>query len=272
MLVEDLPRTDVQPDPKTSDHQNALSIAAQLGHVGVVKHLTGDDCVDIDMKGQDMRTPGHTELVKLPLAYDHVEADLAHERDRTPLLWAINCRNRDIVHLFTNNSRVDINHVDRPNGQSASSWAAQEGDPDIVGDLLKLPNIDVECTDNSGRTPLARAAEHEHVSVIRQLTKSKRLNVSRYCRDNTGRILYSRTVWRGHDKVIKMPIKYMVPDLDEEDVSNWTPMFWALESSTQEALSTLIDSRLSICQPQRTTAAALHCTVLGCRVFYGNVR
>ena len=81
VLVEDLPRTDVQPDSETIDHQNALSIAAQLDHVGVAKHVTGDDCVDINMTGQNMGTSlsvaadkGHTEIVKLLLAYDHVES------------------------------------------------------------------------------------------------------------------------------------------------------------------------------------------------------
>ena len=250
VLVEDLLRTDVQPDSKTIDHQNALSIAAQLGHVDVVKHLTRDDRVDINVKGQNMRTPlsmaagnGHIEIVKLLLAYDHVGADLADVWNRTPLFWAINCRNRDVVRLLTNDGRVDINHSDR-HGQNAFSWAAQEGDPDIVGDLLKLPNIDVECADNSGRTPLSRAAELGHTSVIRQLAKSKRLNVSRSCKDNTGRNPYSWAAWRGHDKVVKMLIKYNVPGVDEEDDSNWTPLFWASESPTEKALSTLIDSGL----------------------------
>ena len=250
VLVEDLLRTDVQPESKTIDHQNALSIAAQLGHVDVVKHLTGDGRVDINVKGRNMRTPlsmaagnGHVEIVKLLLAYDHVEADLADVENCTPLFWAINCRNRDVVRLLTSDSRVDINHADR-HGQSAFSWAAQEGDPDIVGDLLKLPNIDAECTDNSGRTPLSLAAELGHTSVIRQLAKSKRLNVSRSCKDDTGRNPYSWAAWRGHDKVIKMLIKYNVPGVDEEDDSNWTPLFWALESHTEKPLSTLIESGL----------------------------
>ena len=250
VLVEDLLRTDVQPDLKTIDHQNALSIAAQLGHINVVKHLTGDGRIDINMKGRNMRTPlsmaagnGHIEIVKLLLAYDHVEADLADAGNRTPLFWAINCRNRDVVRLLTSDSRVNINHADR-HGQSAFSWAAQEGDLDIVGALLKLPNIDVECADSSGRTPLSRAAELGHTSVIRQLAKSKRLDVSRSYKDNTGRNPYSWAAWRGHDKVIKMLIKYKVPGVDEEDDSNWTPLFWALEPYTEKALSTLIDSGL----------------------------
>ena len=250
VLVETLPRTDVQPDAKTIDHQNALGIAAQLGHIDVVRHLTGDDRVDINVKGKTMRTPlsmaagnGHIEIVKLLLAYDNVEADLVDVRSRTPLFWAINCRNRDVVRLLTSDSRVNINHVDR-HGRSAFNWAARKGNPDIVSELLKLPNIDVDCTDNCGRTPLSWAAELGHTSVIRQLAKSKRLNVSRSCKDNTGRNPYSWAACRGRDEMIKMLIKYKVPGVDEEDDSNWTPLFWALRAPTEKALSTLIDSGL----------------------------
>lgn len=273
VLVGELLRTGVQPDSKTVDFQNPLSVAAQLGYLRVVEHLGGDGRVDINAKGKSMRTPlsmaagnGHSEIVKLLLAYDHVEADSADSENQTPLFWAIKCRHRDVVRLFTEDRRVNINHADR-HGWTAFSWAAQEGDPDIVADLLKLPDIDVERADKSGRTPFSRVAELGHTSVVRQLLKSTKLETSHSSKDNSGRNPYSWAAWRGHDKIIKMLIKYNVSGVDEEDESNWTPLFWALEASNEKAFSTLIDSgKVNVNHRDHSGCTALYWTAR-----YGNV-
>lgn len=274
VFVEEILGTGVRPDSKTIDHQTPLGIAAQLGHFKVVKHLSEDDRVDVNVRGKDLRTPlsmaagnGHSEIVKLLLTYDHVEADSADLRNRSPLFWAISCRHRDIVRLLTSDRRVNVNHADKY-GQIVFSWAAQEGEPDLVVDLLKLPGIDVEQTDRSGRTPLSHAAELGHTSVIRQLAKSKRLNVSRSRKDNTGRNPFSWAAWRGHDNVIKKLIKYEVPGVDEEDDSNWTPLFWALEAPTERALSTLLHSGLVVDVNHRDHSGR---TALYWTAGYGNV-
>lgn len=273
VLVEELLRTGVQPDSKAINFQTPLSIAAQLGHLRVVEHLSGDGRVDINVKGKGLRTPlsmaagnGHSEIVKLLLTYDHVEADSADSENQTPLFWAIRCRHRDVVRLFTKDRRVNINHVDR-HGCTAFSWSAQEGDPDIVADLLNLRDIDVERADKSGRTPFSRVAELGHTSVIRQLIKSTKLKTSRSCKDNSGRNPYSWAAWRGRDKVIKILIKYNVPGVDEEDESNWTPLFWALDNPNEEAFSTLIDSgKVDVNHRDHSGCTALYWTAR-----YGNV-
>lgn len=248
VFVKEILGTGVRPDSKMIDHQTPLAIAAQLGHFEVVKHLSGDDRVDVNVKDNDLRTPlsiaagsGHSKIVKLLLTHDHVEVDSTDLNDRTPLFWAVACRHRDIARLLTNDRRVNINHADKY-GQTVFSWAAQEGEPDMVADLLKLPGIDVEQVDRYGRTPLSHAAELGHTSVIRQLAKSKRLNVSGSRKDNTGRNPFSWAAWRGHDDVIKTLLKYQLPGADEQDDSDWPPLFWALDPSTERALSTLLDS------------------------------
>ena len=272
-LVRELLGTNIQPNSKTRIYQTPLSVAAQLGHVDVVKLLCEDDRVDVNMKGKDSRTPlpvgtplcvaagnGYSEIVKLLLAYDHVEPNSGDAGNRTPLIWAIKGRNRDVVRLLTSNHRVDINHADTT-GQTPFSWAMQEGEPDIVADLLKLANIDFEQAENSGRTPLSLAAELGHTSVIKQLLKSKRLKTSVSYKDNTGRNPFHWAAWRGHDDVIKMLIKYKVPGVDEEDDSNWTPLFWALEPLNDKALSTLIDSGLvDVNHRDHSGRTALHWT------------
>lgn len=249
-LVVELLKTDFQPDSKTVDGQNPLGIAAQLGHVNVVEHLSGDQRVDINIRGKGLRTPlsmaagnDHSEIAKLLLAYDHVEPDLGDAGNQTPLFWAINSRRKDVVRLLTKDHRVNINHADK-HGRTAFSWAAQEGEPDVVADLLKLPGIDVEHADKFGRTPLSWAAQFGRTGVIGQLAKSKMLNTSHSCKDNTGRNPYSWAALCGNDEAIKKLIKYKVFGIDEEDESNWTPLYWALETPNDKAISTLIDSGL----------------------------
>lgn len=65
-----------------------------------------------------------------------------------------------------------------------------------------------------------------------------------------------------------MLIKYKLPGVDEEDDSNWTPLFWALEAPTERALSTLLNSCLVVNVNHRDHSGR---TALYWTAGYGNV-
>ena len=246
--VTRLLQTAVEPESKLIDRQSPLCIAAQLGHLEVVKALLADDRVNVNFEGRDRRSPlsmaagsGSIELVKLLLSDERIKLDQEDSKGRTPLFWAIDGNHLGIIRLFTSDPRVDVNHAD-DHGRTPFSWAAEEGNEDIVSELVRAPKIDVTRADVHGRSPLSWAAGKGHVSVIKQLKRSKRLDNSHSHKDNNGRNALGWAAGAGQDDVIKLLLKYGFPGVDEEDESKWTPLFWALEAPTSSTVATLLNT------------------------------
>ena len=243
-------QTAVEPDSKRIDRQSPLCIAAQLGHLEVVKALVADNRVNVNFEGRDRRSPlsmaagsGNIELVKFLLSDERIEPDQEDSKWRTPLFWAIDGNHPSIIRLFTSDPRVNVNHTD-DHERTPFSWAAEDGNEDVISDLLRNPSTNVSHADFHGRTPLSWAAEKGHISVIKQLKRSKRLDISHSHKDNNGRNALGWAAGAGQDDVIKLLLKYGFPGVDEEDESKWTPLFWALEAPTSTTVATLLNTGL----------------------------
>ena len=242
--------TTVDPDSKVIDRQSPLCATAQLGHLEVVKALVTDHRVNVNFEGKDRRSPlsmaagsGNAELVKWLLCDERIKPDQEDSKGRTPLFWAIDGNYPGIIRLFASDLRVNVNHTD-DHERTPFSWAAEEGNEDVVSELLRSPGIDVNRADVQGRTPLSWAAEKGHITVIKQLKRSKRLDTSHSHKDNNCRNALGLAAWAGQDDVIKLLLKYGFPGVDEEDKSNWTPLFWALEAPTSTTVATLLNTGL----------------------------
>ncbi len=243
-------QTAVEPDSKLIDRQSPLCIAAQLGHLEVVKALVADDRVNFNFEGRDRRSPlsmaagsGNIELAKFLLSDERIKPDHEDSKRRTPLFWAIDGNHPGIIRLFTSDPRVNVNHTD-DHERTPFSWAAEEGNEDVISELLRNPSIDVNRADVHGRSPLSWAAEKGHISVIKQLRRSKRLDTSHSHKDNNGRNALGWAAGGGQDDVIKLLLKYGFHGVDEEDDSKWTPLFWALEAPTSTTVATLLNTGL----------------------------
>ena len=242
--------TAVDPDSKVIDRQSPLCVAAQLGHLDVVKALLTDQRVNANFEGKDRRSPlsmaassGNIELVQWLLSDERIKPDQEDSKGRTPLFWAIDGNFPGIIRLFASDPRVNVNHTD-DHERTPFSWAAEEGNEDVVSELLRAPGIDVNRANVHGRTPLSWAAEKGHIPVIKQLKRSKRLDTSHSHKDNNGRNALGWAAWAGQDDVIQLLLKYGFPGVDEEDNSKWTPLFWALEAPTSTTVATLLNTGL----------------------------
>ena len=243
-------QTAIDPDQNVIDRQSPLCVAAQLGHLEVVKALVTDHRVNVNFEGKDRRSAlsmaagsGNVELVKWLLSDDRMKPEQEDSKGRTPLFWAIDGNYPSIVGLLASDPRVNVNHTD-DHERTPFSWAAEEGNEDVVSKLLRAPGIDVDRADVHGRTPLSWAAEKGHITVIKQLKRSKRLETSHSHKDNNGRNALGWAAWAGQDNVIKLLLKYGFPGVDEEDNSKWTPLFWALEAPTSTTVATLLNTGL----------------------------
>jgi len=243
--VTRLLQTDVNP---SVDDQKSLKIAAEFGHINVVKALKTDSRVETNSGTEDGTSPllraargGHVEIVRFLLSEKSTMAECEDFQGRTALHWAIYGCHISVMQTLASDYRVNINRVDK-HGRTPFSLAAEKGDEDIVESLLKRPGIDVDHPSNDGRTPLSFAAEFGRSSVIKQLKRSGKLDVSHSHKDNTGRNPFSWAAWHGRDDTLQRLQQCKVPGIDEEDESKWTPLFWALEAPTSTTVKTLLQS------------------------------
>ncbi|MCJ1282218.1 hypothetical protein MMC26_001541 [Xylographa opegraphella] len=141
----------------------------------------------------------HTKTVKLLLKHG---ADPTTE-DRlgyTPLRSAIRYKSRDTVSIL-----LDVDFSDpakrKTYMESTLIYAARTGDRDTILSILdKCPDIDINCVDGEGKTPLLLAVDGGHQSTARFLAKRRaRQDIA----DADGRLpLHQAAKW-GYDSVVK---------------------------------------------------------------------
>lgn len=238
-------QTDTNP---SGDDQKPLKVAAEFGHLNVVKVLTSDKRVEINSGVKDGTSPilraarcGHLEIVRLLLSEESIIADCEDFQGRSALHWAIYGRHIKVTKLLAEDHRVNINRVDQY-GRTPFSLAAETGEDSIVAELLKRPGIDVGRPNIDGRSPLSFAAEFGRSLVVKRLRRSAKLDISHSHKDNTGRNAFSWAALCGRDDMIQRLQRYGLPGIDEEDESKWTPLFWALEAPTSTTVRTLLES------------------------------
>jgi len=136
----------VDPSLQFLGGRTPLHLAAEAGHYEMVRFLAIDKKVDVESRCESTGlTPlhvvalgGHLDIVKL----------LIRERGCNPMLIAYD-----------------------PSGRMPLHNACQEGHLDFVEYLVGEQNIDNECHDSSGVTPLFIAAYYSHLGIVKLLLK-----------------------------------------------------------------------------------------------------
>jgi ankyrin repeat protein len=247
--AELLLRNGAVPDSMTVDQQTPLSVAAQQGHLDIVKLLLADERTDVNLRVKSGRSSlswaagnGHLPVVQFLKDFKYCRLDEQDHSQWTPLLWAVGGNHLDVVSaLLDSNGSVNMNHTDRT-GRSAFSWAAGDGLSTVLTYFLQDSQLEPNLLDKRGRSALSWAAGNGHTEAVRVLVKSKRCDKS--SKDDDCRNAISWACKGGHDKVLKILIKYGCPGIDDEDVDGWTPLAWALENRSPGTIETLVSTGL----------------------------
>ena len=127
-------------DSPLYDEQTPLSIAAENGHLGVVRQLL-----------QAGASPSSRDI-----------------ENKTPLWWAAS-RNRADVVRFLLNQGVDPNVADKHGGRTPLLVAVEEAFPAVVQELIHAKNVRVDVRDWRGKTALWNAAHYGRADVVKAL-------------------------------------------------------------------------------------------------------
>jgi ankyrin repeat protein len=225
-----------------------LTIAAHHGHLEVVRILLLDTRIEVNAEGPSGRAAlsyaaGNSHLEIFQMLFSRNDCQPEHEDNNlwTALFWAMERDHTVIGRALLAHKAVDVNHVDR-HGRSILSWAAGEGFLQALEMLLKQPGVDVNLQDTRGRSPLLWAANNGQGEAIDVLMRDK-YNVDRQSKDKDGRSALSLACGGGHTDCVRALIKYRCGDVNEEDVSGWTPLAWALDRQSPSTVGALLDGR-----------------------------
>lgn len=119
----------------------------------------------------------NTEVVKVILARERADPNIAAENGQTPLLCASARGCVEIVRVLLGDSRVGRVRLD-DRGCSALHCAAENGDAQIVDLLLADGRIDVNARDRTGSTALHLAAKAGHVGAVNHLLMSRTIDIN----------------------------------------------------------------------------------------------
>ncbi|KAF3389537.1 Ankyrin-1 [Penicillium rolfsii] len=152
------------------------------------------------------------------------------------------------IDRLLSNYDVDINCKDL-HGQTPLSLAASKGKTNVVKLLLSKDGIEINCKDRGGHTPLSLAASMGNTDVVELLLSKDDINTN--CRDNYGRTPLLLAASKGKKDVVKLLLSKDGIDINCADIYVQTPLSWAVEKRSKEIVNLLLTKQCAIC-PGRT--------------------
>ncbi|KAK5195022.1 hypothetical protein LTR96_010646 [Exophiala xenobiotica] len=260
-------------DPNLMDRdrgRSPLLVAAQNGHLEIVKILLQNENVDRGSKDCDGRNVlswaaalGHVDVVTLLLQHEEIRstkniADRHHDYGQTPLLWAARKGHKgcaEVVDILLKYG-ADPNMTDSKEGRSALSWAAGNGNEGIVELLLSQADTDLLLEDREGWTSFRWAAYHGQrtiaVAILDKLHTRKRSDWGALTTQ-----LLMKASKRGDVAQLDILLQRHDIDPNAEDDKARTALSWAARSGHGEFVRRLLDDervRVNLKDNQNRTA------------------
>ncbi|KAI0437237.1 hypothetical protein F4803DRAFT_566207 [Xylaria telfairii] len=185
---------------------------------------------------------GRTMLSLAAEKGDAIDIDTVDQNGRTPLLWASDCGQQEIVMLLLD-SGANIEATDQQYGRTPLSWAAARCHETVVAGLLERGAY-VDAADNSSRTPLSWAASRGSETILRLLLNAGAWVDSYDHRHGRSPLLWAAT--RGHEAAVKLLIE-RGSDIEAIDKEHGrTPLSWAAENGHGSVVTALLDHGANI--------------------------
>lgn len=242
------------------DGRSAFSWATAGGFLEIVNILLNCDESLINIRDTAGCSPlilavlnEHMEVVERLLQSQIIDVNLYSNEGLVPISFAVkapdpSAAKPEIFFRLLRDSRVDITVRDK-HGRSCLSYAAECGATDIIQELLDcrerqdaINRLLDDKGDNNGVSSLSHATWMGHVSTVRLLCKTKKIDtqlqsVNKLDGDNA----FALAAKRGHVKVIKELGKYYPSGINSLDITGRTPLSTAMWQRNLDVLRALLD-------------------------------
>ncbi|KAH6909309.1 ankyrin repeat-containing domain protein [Coprinopsis sp. MPI-PUGE-AT-0042] len=218
--------------PTTTLQQSPLIIAAQNGCDQAVRYLL--QCTGVNVNSQDLK--GTTALIAAAQQGDLAVVEM--------LLQTHEISHLDVLGVLLRNPLVDVNLSDKM-GRTTLIWALSHGDClEIVDELLRVPNLNIEAADNDGWTALFWASHFGCASILTALIQSHNSDVN--AMDKTGQTVLIRSLGRSnshplyHPEIVDIIIRTPTLNANAADVNGWTALIWASKTGNHNIVAALL--------------------------------
>lgn len=132
----------------------------------------------LELLVKELSKPYHTEInmlwVKELLKQTNPNI-ISKKTKYSPLTMACKNNHIDVIKELLKISNIDVNIKDR-NRKIPIIIASENGNIDIVKELLKNPNIDINITNHNGWTALIMASSGGYTDIVSELMKQPEIN------------------------------------------------------------------------------------------------
>jgi len=228
---------DIDANIPNKEGQTALMLAAQYGHVDIVKRLLSK-CINVevtDIHGYSALlhcvANNQVEVLKLLLAKSIKNINQANHVQTSALVLAANRGYHRCVQELLSYKETEVNCVDG-SGDSALIHAAEEGHAEVVELLLTKPNIEVNLKNGNGDVALMCASNRGHNNIVNMLLKMKDIDVN--TRNNDGYTALMCAADKGNCEVAKLLLANKMIDVNIVDENNDNAINWAVDKDHKE--------------------------------------
>ncbi|KAF4947092.1 hypothetical protein FGADI_10722 [Fusarium gaditjirri] len=235
----------IDPNSRDSEGYSLLYYAAEIGATGLVELMLENS--KIDMGFEDSNAPlavaaqwGHVGVVKAflktgrfeintPLAYPNGSSDAP----KGPLLSiASESGEMGVVDLLLSQPGIDACETDAI-GRTPLAMAASQGQTDVVERLLAVERVDANSRDMNGWTPLHMAMTYGYsVETVQALLRAENINPD--APDDAGRTPLS-VLCGSPDNVTLETVNLLLAtngvNPDSRDITGRSPLSWAIDPS-----------------------------------------
>ena len=197
---------------------------------GDVEGITGFHCIAFW---------GIAEIAVALLGVEGRQVNESDSRGWTPLMWAVQYKNRGIVELFLEQEDIELEAAIE-DGRTILSFAAELGDEDTVKLLLEHRDVNPNSTDSNGRTPLLFAVESGQEGVVKLLLECR--DVDPNSPDSNGQTPLSLAAEKGYEAVVGLLLQR--GDLDPNSADKYgRTLLWFAAGRSQEGLVKMLLER-----------------------------
>ncbi|KAK0472466.1 hypothetical protein IW261DRAFT_1570822 [Armillaria novae-zelandiae] len=186
---------------------------------------------------------GHLDMVKMLLARDDVDVNQTdpERRYRTPLMEAARNGHPEVVRAILKSERMDSLNKVCENGASALFWAVWGGHSGVVRILLAQPDIEATTWDENYESPLMVAAGRGHTDIVRMFLEREDINL------DAPSFVTQQTALRyaadtGHDHIVEMLLKTGRVDVNSQDWHGFMALAGAAKEGKTQAVKVLLEN------------------------------
>jgi len=157
----------------------------------------------------------------------------------TPLIWAADEGYVEVVEELLKHPEIQVNQPDK-DGYTALIWAADLNQPEIVKMLVQHKDIDVNATDVDGHTALIWATDKGNIEVVNHLLNHKDIDVNIQDNDGLSALMCAATM--GQVEVAKRLLEVEEVEVNLQDYDEGhTALIAAVNKNLVKVVEALIE-------------------------------